>query len=292
MSGDTLRRILSQCGAGDSVFFSGGEATLRGLEFFRLAQELSPKTEFHLQTAGHTLNAHWFDFFMEHQWMIGVSLDGPNSLRGGDHEHVEWVCACLRELGVEYSILCTIYKQNVHDPVGLVHYLSEHGEFIQFIPAKPRFPGDSEFTVTGSEFKVFLEEVAGVVRPGGVEVAVRNFQEGRAAWMGKPISCEQLQNCGSYLLVHPDGRVTPCDFFPDWIVGTVEDDLETLLQGKEMAEFRALKSLPSAPCERCEVIRSCWRGCIADRYLARRSFYDHTPLCEAHEYVGTITKPR
>lgn len=292
MSRKTLRRIYAS--SPREVFFSGGEATLRGLEFFKLAQELGPKAQHHLQTNGLLINEEWADFLGRNRWIVGVSHDGPFSTRPQQEKAEDAILALATE-EVEYTILCTVTKANVGYPEETLRALAKLGTFMQFIPAKARFVGDTKYTVTGEEFKAFLEVIAREVKPGGIEVSVRNFQEGASAWMGRPISCEQTERCGTYMLIHPDGDVATCDFFPDWRLGNIHDEgasLAKMFRSGRMEAFRSLKQTATPECSACPVYPSCRKGCPADRYLVGGTHSTLSPLCAAHTYVGKITKPR
>ena len=68
-----------------TVAWQGGEPTLMGLDFFRRSLELQQKyakpgtrIENTFQTNGILLNDDWCRFFHENNFLIGLSVDGPN----------------------------------------------------------------------------------------------------------------------------------------------------------------------------------------------------------------------
>jgi uncharacterized protein len=70
--------------------FQGGEPTLAGLPFFeklvRLQQEYGrggQSVSNALQTNAILLDKNWCDLFREYQWLLGVSLDGPEEMARG-----------------------------------------------------------------------------------------------------------------------------------------------------------------------------------------------------------------
>ena len=70
-----------------TVAWQGGEPTLMGLAFFRRSMELQKKyrkratlVENTFQTNGILLNGEWCRFFRENNFLIGLSLDGPQEL--------------------------------------------------------------------------------------------------------------------------------------------------------------------------------------------------------------------
>ncbi len=74
---------------GDEIVFSwqGGEPTLLGLDYFKRIVELQEKykpegvtIQNDLQTNGIALNDEWCEFLKEHNFLVGLSIDGPKEL--------------------------------------------------------------------------------------------------------------------------------------------------------------------------------------------------------------------
>ena len=70
-----------------TVAWQGGEPTIMGLDFFRRAMALVEKYrrpgmrfQHTMQTNGTLLTDEWAAFFQEHNFLIGISLDGPRQL--------------------------------------------------------------------------------------------------------------------------------------------------------------------------------------------------------------------
>jgi uncharacterized protein len=70
-----------------TVAWQGGEPTLLGLDFFKRVVELEQKYARPgqriinaLQTNGVLLNEEWVTFFKAHNFLIGISIDGPAEL--------------------------------------------------------------------------------------------------------------------------------------------------------------------------------------------------------------------
>jgi len=70
-----------------TVAWQGGEPTLMGLDFFRRTIELEeqhrrPGMSFlnTLQTNGTLLTDEWCEFLAEHDFLVGISIDGPRPL--------------------------------------------------------------------------------------------------------------------------------------------------------------------------------------------------------------------
>lgn len=94
MSLDTLeiftKKYIEEQKADHIVFtWQGGEASLLGINFFQKAIEFQKKyakgktIENSFQTNGTLLTDEWCEFFHENNFLIGISIDGPEDL----HDH-------------------------------------------------------------------------------------------------------------------------------------------------------------------------------------------------------------
>ena len=119
-----------------TVAWQGGEPTLMKLEFFERAVELVEKyrqpgqtVQQTFQTNGLLLDDAWCAFFKKHNFLVGLSVDGPRELhdayrrdrRGqGTFDLVMRGWRFLRKHGVEFNILCTVNAANqAHGREGL-----------------------------------------------------------------------------------------------------------------------------------------------------------------------------
>ena len=106
-----------------TIAWQGGEPTLMGLGFFRRTMDLVEKHkrpgqvfEHTLQTNGTLIDEEWTAFFAEHDFLIGLSMDGPAEIhdaqrvdKGGKGSHAKVMRAAhtLQAAGAEFNILCT-----------------------------------------------------------------------------------------------------------------------------------------------------------------------------------------
>ncbi len=70
-----------------SIAWQGGEPTLMGVDFFRRATEYVEKyrrpgmtVEYTIQTNGTLIDDELAAFFKEHDYLVGISIDGPPSM--------------------------------------------------------------------------------------------------------------------------------------------------------------------------------------------------------------------
>ncbi|MCA9956397.1 MAG: anaerobic sulfatase maturase, partial [Anaerolineales bacterium] len=132
--------------------WQGGEPTLMGLEFFKRVifyqqKHAKPGMAIHnaLQTNGTLLDDDWCEFFKEHNFLIGISIDGPQELHdayrvnkggAGSFKQVMRGWQLLVEHGVEYNVLCTVHAANQDHPLEVYRFFRDKlkTQFIQFIP--------------------------------------------------------------------------------------------------------------------------------------------------------------
>ncbi|MCW8849127.1 MAG: radical SAM protein, partial [Melioribacteraceae bacterium] len=141
---------------GDFVFFAwqGGEPTLLGIDFFKRAVELQRKyangkiIENAFQTNGVLIDDHWGAFFKENDFLIGISIDGPEEFhnryrldkgRNGSYKQVIRGLEILKKHHVEFNTLTVVQDHNSQYPLEIYNFLKEIGStFMQFIPIVER----------------------------------------------------------------------------------------------------------------------------------------------------------
>ncbi|MFW5973485.1 MAG: radical SAM protein, partial [Bacteroidota bacterium] len=112
--------------------WQGGEPTLMGLDFFERAVFFQQKyarpgmrVVNSLQTNGTTLDDAWCRFFRDHDFLVGISIDGPKALhdayrvdKGGapTFDRVMRGLRLLRKHGVRYNVLTTVHAANADHP--------------------------------------------------------------------------------------------------------------------------------------------------------------------------------
>ncbi len=165
---------------GEQIVFSwqGGEPTLLGLDYFRKVVELQKKykpngihIENDLQTNGILLNDEWCEFLLANNFLVGLSIDGPEELHdkyrktrsGKPTFHlVMKAVEKLQHHGVRFNALVTVNRHNVKYPLEIYRFLTrELGvTYIQLAPVveandfhttAPQFWNEQMIPVMGSE---------------------------------------------------------------------------------------------------------------------------------------------
>ncbi len=282
--------------------WQGGEPTLMGLPFFELAVSLQqkycrPGMQIHntLQTNATMLDDGWCRFFKEHNFLIGVSVDGPREIhdryrvdKGGNptFDRVMAGLAMLRTHGVDVNILTTVHAANAERPLDVYRFLRDEigAQFMQFIPIVERqnetgFQEGEQVTersVTGKQYGDFLIAIFEEwVRRDVGRVYVQMFDIALAGWVGqRPGLCVFEETCGVALAMEHTGDVFSCDHFvePHHKLGNIQDiPLIDLVGSLQQQQFGLAKrdTLPQF-CRECDVRFICNGGCPKDRIL-------HTP---------------
>ena len=144
--------IESQNAPQVAIAWQGGEPTLMGLEFFQLAMELVEKyarpgvtIDNTIQTNGTKLDDDWCRFFKKHNFLVGLSMDGPKHMhdayrvdKGGEgtFDQVMAAARLMQKYKVEFNILCTVHTANGDHPLEVYRFFRDEvkTDFIQFIP--------------------------------------------------------------------------------------------------------------------------------------------------------------
>jgi uncharacterized protein len=263
MADELLETYLSQLIEAHSgvpevtIAWQGGEPTLMGVEFFRRSVELADgflrpgqRAAYTIQTNATLLDEEWAKFFAEHNFLVGVSIDGPRELHDayrvnkggkGSFDEVMSGLAHLRAAGVDWNALTTIHSANAGRGREVYRFLRDElgARFVQFIPIIERVAeADADGTVpwtswrdrplyvqegdvvtgrsvTAEQYGRFLIDVFEEwVRRDVGTVYVQMFDVALANWVGEPPSlCVHSETCGLALALEHTGDLYSCDHF-------------------------------------------------------------------------------
>lgn len=284
----------------------GGEPTLAGLDFYRLAVELQKRylpegwdCWNNLQTNGMLLDDAWCSFLAKARFDVGLSIDGTQWLhdkyrkdRSGNGTYERAVAAVrrLQAHGIQPDLLCTVTAAAAQEPLAVYRALRElNTGWIQFIPIV-RFTKDGQTTaesVTGEAYGDFLCTVFDEwIRHDLGRLEIQLCAEMALVWSGGNSSlCWMAPTCGRVLIVEHDGAVYSCDHFvtPDNRIGAIETSpLSALVDLPAQGRFGNAKQdrLP-AQCRSCSWLAVCNGGCPKDRFaVAANGEHGLNHLCD------------
>jgi uncharacterized protein len=288
--------------------FQGGEPTLAGLPFFeklvkfqkqygRDGQNVSNA----LQTNGILLNEDWCKLFREYNWLIGISIDGPEEIHDayrlnkggqGTWRQVIKSIGTMQKEKVEFNVLCVLNQANVEKPREVYKFFRSMGlDNIQYIPLSEFEPDGTpmRFTITPEQYGRFLVETFDLWWPERRKVRIRFFDNLAEALAGqKPGSCTLHETCDSYVVVEYNGDVYPCDFFVEgaWKLGNITLDSWTEIGRRQKRfGFAAKKTIATPECMVCEWQSICHNGCPKFRHSMHGKFEDLDYFCQAYKMI-------
>lgn len=323
--------IASQATPEVTFAWQGGEPTLLGVDFFREAVALQRKYADErpisntFQTNGILLDTEWCNFFREHAFLVGVSIDGPETLhncyrldKGGrpTFRRVIRGIERLQQHGVDFNTLTCVHAGNQDHPLEVYRFLKHAGSrFMQFIPivecnalrqsnGTPLAARESlEALVTQSSvhpltYGKFLTAVFDEwVREDVGRYFIQIVDATLPVWLGMdPMLCVFSRECGNALAIESNGDVYPCDHFvyPEHRLGNIlERDLAELAGSARQLNF-GLKKASGLPeyCHACEFVSACNGECPKHRFLtAPNGEPGLNYLCEGYKHFFAHVSP-
>lgn len=287
----------------------GGETLMRPLSFFRKAVELQKKyaggrrIDNTIQTNGTLLTDEWCEFLHENNWLVGVSIDGPQEFHDEYRRTAtgapSWVkvmrgIQLLNKHNVEWNAMAVVNDFNADYPLDFYHFFKDNGcKYLQITPIVERIVNHedgrhlatltdsdeaplADFSVTPEQWGSFLCTIFDEwVRHDVGQTYVELFDCILANWVGEtPGICVYAKECGHAGVMEFNGDVYSCDHFvfPEYRLGNIrEKSIAEMLYGKQQQQFSKLKSqsLPKECCE-CKWLFACNGECPKNRFIKDR----------------------
>jgi len=306
------RYITSQTTPVVEFVWQGGEPTLLGIDFFNRVIELQKpfagqKTITNsLQTNGTLLTDEWCQFLKKHNFMVGISLDGPKEIHDryrrdrkgrGTFDQVMQGLKLLQKHKVEYNVLACVAHDTAKRPLDVYRFFKGEGvEFIQFTPIIERLSdahsessglrlagpaaldrkdpqGDvTPWSVIPEEYGDFLIAIYEEwVRHDVGTVFVMNFEWALNAWIGNPSPvCVHARQCGRSVVIEHNGDVYACDHcvYPQHRLGNILTDGLPAMVRKSLESGFGICKETALPrwCSECGVLVACQGGCPKHRF--------------------------
>lgn len=212
--------------------WQGGEPTLMGMEFFQNAinrQKLYGKGRQiinSIQTNGTLLDDKWAAFLHENNFLVGISVDGPQKLHNcfrqhsdgrGTHAEVMNGLDALKRHKVDFNALTLVTAANQNAPAEIYQYLKQLGfEYHQYIECID-FAADGKpmpYAIKPGKWGEFLCRLFDEWYPNDVgKISIRLFDSILSRLgTGQPTICPMNGSCCNYLVLEHNGDIYPCDF--------------------------------------------------------------------------------
>ena len=285
-----IRKVFDYAEGSVSFAFQGGEPTLAGLAYFQRHMQLCKKYNRmgvrianSLQTNGYAVDESWARFFQENNFLIGLSLDGPQEIHDvyrldssgeGTFQKVRQTSVLFQKYGVEFNILSVVSNLAAKNANRVCNFfLYNDFRFLQFIPCIDGFGMQgADFSLEPQLYAKFLilafEKYYASFQKKKF-VSMRTFDNYLQILMGyEPESCDMRGVCTAYFTIESDGSVYPCDFYAldRYKMGNLRENSFSELAGSGVIETFRKESLQiDAECRKCRWFRLCRGGCRRQR---------------------------
>jgi len=339
MSDETLEKYIEsyiQAQPVPEVMFTwhGGETLLRDISFYRKVIALQKKygrgrnIDNTLQTNGTLLTDEWCKFFKDNNFLIGISIDGPehchdiyrrNKAGKDTFNQVMRGIELLQKHQVEFNTLSVINDYNVNYPLEIYNFFKEIGStYMQFSPivemisqSRPDglsfLPPDgmgsdnavlAPWTVNAKQFGEFYITIFDEwVKKDVGKYYIQLFDAALAGTVGTmPGVCIFGETCGHATVMEFNGDVYACDHyvFPEYKIGNIKTHtIYEMVFSQKQLRFGADKrdTLPTQ-CRQCEFKKLCNGECPKNRIIKTK---DGEPglnyLCEGYYAFWKHSQP-
>jgi uncharacterized protein len=323
MSYDTLevlvRNALSEATERCLFGFQGGEPTLAGLAFYQALIDLEQKYNVNkvsvrhsIQTNGLLLDDEWGAFLAEHNFLTGISIDGPKTIHNllrADSNGKETHNRCIRatrllsKYKVEYNILSVVTRQLAAHPDAVYNFYKREGfRHLQLIPCLDGLketPDSNIYSLSSKGYGDFLCRFFDLWYNDFIRedyYSVRNFDNYIYMLAGyPPENCAASGVCFVNPLIEADGGVYPCDFYAlnRYRLGSVyTHSFQDMLACEIAMGFINDSRSVHTDCCGCEYNAICRGGCRRDRKSSGSDAPGLNTYCSAYRQFFNHTLPR
>ncbi len=314
--------------------WQGGEPTLLGVNFFRKAvtfQKMYKRKGMEIsnsfQTNGILINDEWCKFLKENNFLVGISIDGPQELHDkyrkfkngkGSFDGAMEAVKLFHKWGVDFNTLTCVQADNANHPEEVYRFMKSIGStYMQFIPIVEPETGDEDLRgltpkkIEGKTAKRASYRSVGSLQWGqfmlGIfnewikedigEVFVQLFDNVLNMVYGYPAPVCIFRNCcGRAMIIEHNGDVYSCDHFVfnENLLGNIHKrDLELIINSDKQLAFGIDKTrLLADKCRRCPWYNLCFGECPSNRIKNEEKGERLNHLCEGyiHFYENTIAR--
>lgn len=304
----------------------GGEPLLLGLDYFKKIVDFQKRYRGNkhiyntIQTNATLLNSDFALFFKENNFLVGVSIDGPQDVHDkfrrdkGDNPTFMKVMRgieLLHRYAVDFNTLTTISKAGEGRGLDVYMFMKNIGSrYMQFMPVFEYVDSINNNIVSPSDRNASLAKWS--VNPMGYgkfmcdifDYWVKNdvgsyfvnlFDSTLANYCGlTPGTCVYSETCGANAVMEHNGDIYPCDHFvyPQYKLGNVKEmSLEEIVSSEKNTGFGINKrNLLPNKCIRCKYYFACHGECPKHRFsMTERGESGLNSLCEGLHHFFSHT---
>jgi uncharacterized protein len=308
MSIETLKSTVDFfCQEQDKIEFiwHGGEPLLAGLEFYRKVLEFQSVWEQKgkrivnfIQTNATLITPEWVNLFANHNFFVGVSLDGPreshdrarhySSSRGSFEDVMRGINLLRQDTGTFNGAICSVGASNSTSPRELFDFFIVNNiKKLKFGRVKNIGHCNSSVisAISYSEYTDFMIAIFDLwLEYDDPEIEIRNIQTVvNLIFGGKQRECIYMGKCDQFVTVYSDGSIYSCDSFPKtpaFYFGSVSNEMSEVNSSPQLIRFRSSLNKHREHCESCEWSFVCRGGCAKDNYAHIDDIEPLNDVCE------------
>ncbi len=287
------------------VSWHGGEPLLAGTDFFetaiREAAHHGVNIRHSIQTNGLLVNDKWCSFFKEHDFNVGVSIDGPEKLH--NRERPKKSSSGLSSYQGAKNAIDLLNQHGVRSGTLTVVHPNESGKEV-FEHLLGLGVKSMDFLLPISSSRVDIKELEGCakylieifdrwVEIGDSSIKIRYFENIMKSVMGAPPKqCILTNKCNPYITIEPNGDIGVCEN-----IRMVNSDLYETGLNIHQHEFNAIeneldKKLSNSgfnrlgsECIDCDFVNACRGGCPVARYDGLLGFNQPSHYCLLYKTI-------
>lgn len=270
----------------------GGEPLMTGLDFYRTIIEIQQKyrSSSHtirnlIQTNGTLITDEWAQFFKEHGFGVGISVDGDrashdhhrtNHSGEGSFDSVMKGIETLRKHGLIPGTIQTLTRDNLKNAcedfsfftkvlgvksLGINHFFAD-----EKVDQRMR-----EQSITNEELTAYLKHyIEMLLQLDDKSFVLREWENFFAGVFGcRASNCTFNGMCSFYFCLEYDGRIYPCDRLSgreDLLFGNLSrESLEQILTGTTRRQYAEAVNTIHPDCAQCRWYHACHNGCAHHR---------------------------
>jgi len=270
----------------------GGEPLLAGIDFYQTVIGLQcrfkkdgDKIRNSIQTNATLITDDWCKFFKQHQFAVGVSLDGTEISHNrhrkfiDGHGSFQATMAGIQKLQdhqINFGIIATLTKS------GLANLENDLKFFVKEVKlnrlAFNLFADDStgnqqlaDENISSVEAEVFYQTILRFwLKENNRKLSIREIDNCLAGIVGKwPRNCSFNGSCADYFSLNNGGEIYPCErlsFNGSGLFGDLRSQtLTEILTSKQFEQHCQRIAQRSVACKNCSHSQFCNNGCTALR---------------------------
>lgn len=299
--------------------FQGGEPTLIGMEYFerliRLVEKYNTKNlqvSYALQTNGYGITEEWAKFFAKHNFLVGVSLDGPRDIHDryrrdykgeGTFDRVMNTIRLFKLYKVEYNVL-TVVTGHTADEIGRIYKFFRkndivYQQYIACLDPLGDLRGKMEYSLTPEKYGKFLKRLFDLWYEdmSRKHYVYNRYFENLAGMLAgyRPETCTLMGHCMASYVAEADGSMYPCDFYvlDDYRLGNlVTEEFEDFDRKRTEIGFVEASAKHEEECLKCPWGYLCRGGCRRDREPEAGAGIGKNYFCESYKEFLTYAYDR